>query len=320
MQKDWVIVDFHAQWCGPCKKFAPAFERMEPQYPACTFCKVDVDQLDSVAGEQGVRAMPTFILYNKGRKVDTVMGANEAKVRAVLDRHVPKGGSGFGGGGHRLGSGPSGGASLGPSDLFFSGTVTEAIAAAKAANKPLVVFLDGGDEASREMNGALHRVDLKSVIAGRAVVLRLPENLEAPPAEVAQYAGARMFRQVYPTDTLPTLAVIGVSGKPLLFHKGRMGDKMGFAKSVEAAVGGQDMLAAAQTILAAAARVKAAGGAPSASEAGPSAPAPKPVAPAAAPAAKPKPKADVPPPSPPVFDTVSLSLRLLDGSNITVRG
>lgn len=66
----------------------------------------------------------------------------------MLDKHVPtgvQGGGAFSGGGQRLGSGGAGAGSSGPSDLYFSGTVPEAIQQSKSSGKPLVVFLEGHD-------------------------------------------------------------------------------------------------------------------------------------------------------------------------------
>lgn len=92
--------------------------------------------------------------------------------------------------------------------------MAQAIQAAKAASKPLVVFLEGPDAASQDMGAMLHRIDLRSVLSSKCTVLRLHEDFDAPPHEVgAKYAGARQFRQIYPTDKLPSLAILATDGK-----------------------------------------------------------------------------------------------------------
>ena len=78
-----VLVDFTASWCGPCKMIAPFFEELAGKYPGVVFVKVDVDDLDDVAAECGISAMPTFQLYSNGVKVQELTGADKDKLEAL---------------------------------------------------------------------------------------------------------------------------------------------------------------------------------------------------------------------------------------------
>ena len=81
--RDRVLVDFTASWCGPCKKIGPYFEELATKYPDVIFVKIDVDDLDDVAAECGISAMPTFQLYSNGVKVQEMTGADETKLAAM---------------------------------------------------------------------------------------------------------------------------------------------------------------------------------------------------------------------------------------------
>ena len=80
------IVDFTAAWCGPCKSIAPLFEQLSVQYKDSITCvKVDVDHLEDVVTELGIEAMPTFLAFKKGLKLDdAVQGADEPKLRELF--------------------------------------------------------------------------------------------------------------------------------------------------------------------------------------------------------------------------------------------
>ncbi|KAG0368802.1 thioredoxin h [Gamsiella multidivaricata] len=77
-----VIVDYHAQWCGPCKVIGPVFEAQSTKFPDINFVKVNVDNLGDISASAGVRAMPTFQTYKDGVKIGEVLGANQ---KALLD-------------------------------------------------------------------------------------------------------------------------------------------------------------------------------------------------------------------------------------------
>ena len=79
-----VAIDFTATWCGPCKMIGPQFEAMQPQFPHVVFAKVDVDENQEVAMQQGIRSMPTFKFYRRGRQVNEFSGADVARLRAML--------------------------------------------------------------------------------------------------------------------------------------------------------------------------------------------------------------------------------------------
>lgn len=105
-----VIADFYADWCGPCKVIAPAFESLSAKYSKprkITFCKVNVDHHQDVAQQYGVSAMPTFLILHNGSVIQTVRGANHSALTSAVDKAAKLAGTltnqVFGSPGQRLG-------------------------------------------------------------------------------------------------------------------------------------------------------------------------------------------------------------------------
>ncbi|KKZ62712.1 thioredoxin 1 [[Emmonsia] crescens] len=83
-----IVIDCFATWCGPCKAIAPKLVEFSEAYPNVGFYKVDVDECPDIAQELGVRAMPTFIFFKDGQKVDEVLGAVPPAIEAVIKKHA----------------------------------------------------------------------------------------------------------------------------------------------------------------------------------------------------------------------------------------
>jgi len=85
-----VLVDFWAEWCGPCKALGPILEKLETAYGgAFKLTKINSDEEQQLAGAFGIRSIPTVVLLKNGQPVDGFMGAlPEGKVREFLDKHV----------------------------------------------------------------------------------------------------------------------------------------------------------------------------------------------------------------------------------------
>ncbi|CAJ2504162.1 Uu.00g115560.m01.CDS01 [Anthostomella pinea] len=86
-----VVTDFYADWCGPCKMIAPTFESLSTKYSKpgkITFCKVNVDNQQSIAQSHGVRAMPTFLIFQNGSVIETIQGANPPALTAAVDKAI----------------------------------------------------------------------------------------------------------------------------------------------------------------------------------------------------------------------------------------
>ncbi|OGQ06161.1 MAG: thioredoxin [Deltaproteobacteria bacterium RIFCSPLOWO2_01_44_7] len=74
-----VLVDFWAEWCGPCKALAPTIEQLSQTYAGkVKFCKVNVDYHPNQAARYGVRSIPTLILFQQGQNLGQLIG-NVAK-------------------------------------------------------------------------------------------------------------------------------------------------------------------------------------------------------------------------------------------------
>jgi len=82
------VVDFYATWCGPCRVIAPKVVEFSKQYPNANYLKVDVDELADLAQEYGIRAMPTFMIFKDGEKVDELIGANPVKLEEKIKQFV----------------------------------------------------------------------------------------------------------------------------------------------------------------------------------------------------------------------------------------
>ena len=70
-----VLVDFWAEWCGPCKMMAPHFEAVAAQVPQVRFAKLDTDANPQASKANGIRSIPTLVLYQGGREVARQSGA-----------------------------------------------------------------------------------------------------------------------------------------------------------------------------------------------------------------------------------------------------
>lgn len=78
-----VIVDYWAEWCGPCRMVGPILDQMSDDYPDAMFAKVNVDEEPSISG--GITSIPTLRVYVGGEVVKTIVGA---KPRPALEHDL----------------------------------------------------------------------------------------------------------------------------------------------------------------------------------------------------------------------------------------
>jgi len=87
-----VLIDFWADWCGPCKSLGPILEKLAAEYAGqFLLATVNCDEEQQIAAQFGVRSLPTVMIMRDGQPVDGFVGAQtETAVREMLDKHLPK--------------------------------------------------------------------------------------------------------------------------------------------------------------------------------------------------------------------------------------
>ena len=74
-KNELLLVDFWAEWCGPCKSMHPIFTRMAKKYKSVRFARVNVDNAQDIAMKYGVQSIPTFIMFKNGEIANQMVGA-----------------------------------------------------------------------------------------------------------------------------------------------------------------------------------------------------------------------------------------------------
>lgn len=85
-----VLVDFWAEWCGPCRVIAPVLDQLADEFDGqAAVRKVDVDENQALAARFGIRSIPTLMVFKDGQPVETLTGVqSQATLNAALQRHV----------------------------------------------------------------------------------------------------------------------------------------------------------------------------------------------------------------------------------------
>jgi thioredoxin 1 len=83
-----VLVDFWAEWCGPCKMITPILGELADEYDGrVKIAKVNIDEQQGLAAEYGIRAIPTLLLFDKGQVADQIVGLRSKRdLKASFDK------------------------------------------------------------------------------------------------------------------------------------------------------------------------------------------------------------------------------------------
>lgn len=76
-ENSYVLADFHAEWCGPCKAMAPFVNELPLKYNKLSVCTIDIDHNEDIAEKFKIRSIPTFVLFKNGTAVRKLAGSDQ---------------------------------------------------------------------------------------------------------------------------------------------------------------------------------------------------------------------------------------------------
>lgn len=86
ISKGIVVVDFYANWCGPCKILGPVIEKLSQLENDVNFVKIDVDKHEEIARNYGIMSIPTLIFFKNGKQVNKHIGLiNEERIKEIIN-------------------------------------------------------------------------------------------------------------------------------------------------------------------------------------------------------------------------------------------
>lgn len=84
-----ILVDFYADWCGPCRMTAPIIDELAEEIKEVKFVKINVDENPQLASQYSVFSIPTFLLFKNGQVVDQMVGASgKERFVEMLNKHL----------------------------------------------------------------------------------------------------------------------------------------------------------------------------------------------------------------------------------------
>ena len=91
-KKGVVLVDFWAEWCGPCRRLAPTVDALASDFQGrATIAKMNVDENPNVPARFAIRGIPTLMVFKDGQLADTIVGlAAKEDIAKTIERHLPQ--------------------------------------------------------------------------------------------------------------------------------------------------------------------------------------------------------------------------------------
>jgi thioredoxin 1 len=84
-----VVVDFWAEWCGPCKMLTPILEELATELSTVKIAKLNIDQNPQISSQLNIRSVPTMLLFKNGNAVSTLVGLNQKqKIKTWIEANL----------------------------------------------------------------------------------------------------------------------------------------------------------------------------------------------------------------------------------------
>ena len=81
----FVIVDFFATWCGPCRALSPYIDELATNHHHILFAKANIEETPVIANELDVKSLPCIIIFENGKEIHRVVGFNKPKLQAIIE-------------------------------------------------------------------------------------------------------------------------------------------------------------------------------------------------------------------------------------------